>query len=220
MSLKIMCWSKWRSKKINSDYHDSNSMRKVLIRTCKDYSVLLIELDNSSSNFSNLINSFYINIVNYESINKKNNTYFQIIDIDIIDCIHDHNFIDKQYHREFESINNRDDRKFWITSRSRDRFSIRVSNKCFVCDKFNCWSTNHIEKQRDDFKKRFANRNLICQSRQRFKRRLKQFIIEFEDNEDEDFIAQFFENLNIDIEISLHNVSINQFVIELDSESK
>jgi hypothetical protein len=49
---------------------------------------------------------------------------------------------------------------------------------------------------------------------------LKQFIIEFEDNQDEDFIAQFFEKLNIDIDISFDNISINEFVIEFDSESK
>ncbi len=49
---------------------------------------------------------------------------------------------------------------------------------------------------------------------------MKQFIIKFEDNQDEDFIVQFFEKLNIDIEISLDNFSINEFVIELDNESE
>jgi hypothetical protein len=201
-------------KKLNSDYHDSNQMRKILIRACRSHSTLLIELHNSTSNFSDLINFLYNNIVNNESINKKNNTYHQ--NIDIIDCdhIHDQNFIDRQYHREFS--NNRD--KFFINFRSRDRFSIRASKKCFVCDKFNCWSTNHTEKKRDDFKKRFTNRNLKWKSRQRFERRLKQFITEFEDNQDENFIIQFFEELNIDFEID--NISINEFVIELDNESK
>jgi hypothetical protein len=146
------------SKELNSDYHDSNQMRKILIRACKDHSILLINLHNSSSKFSNLINALYNNIVNYVSINKKSNTYFQSIDIIDSDHIHDQNFIDKQYHREFD--NNRNNRKFFINFRSRDRFSIRVSKKCFVCDKFNCWSTNHTKKKRDDFKKRFANRNL------------------------------------------------------------
>jgi hypothetical protein len=75
-------------------------------------------------------------------------------------------------------------------------------------------------KKRDDFKKRFANRNLIWKSRQRFEHRLKQFIIEFEDNQNEDCIAQFFEKLNIDIEISFDNILINEFVIKLDNESK
>jgi hypothetical protein len=174
-------------KELNFDYHDSNQMRKILIRACKDHSILLIDLHNSSSKFSDLINALYNNIVNYESINKKNNTYFQSIDIINCDHVHDHNFIDKQYHREFD--NNRHNRRFFINSRSRDRFSIRVSKKCFVCDKFNCWSTNHTKKKRDDFKKRFANRNLKWKSRQRFEHRLKQFIIKFKNNQDENFIT-------------------------------
>ncbi len=205
-------------KELNSDYHDSNHMRKILIRACRDYLILLIELHNSSSNVSSLINSLYINIINFESINKKTNMYFQSIDIIDCDHAHDHNFIDKQYHREFD--NNRDNRRFSTDSRSRDRFSIRVSKKCFVCDKFNCWSTNHTKKKRDDFKKRFANRNLKWKSRQEFERHLKQFITEFEDNQDENFIIQFFEELNIDIDISFDNISTNEFVIELDSESE
>jgi hypothetical protein len=205
-------------KELNSDYHDSNQMRKILIRTCRDHSILLIDLHNSSSKFSDLINALYNNIVNYESINKKSNTYFQSIDIIDCDHAHDHNFIDKQYHREFD--NNRDNREFSTNCRSRDKFSIRVSKKCFVCDKFNCWSTNHTKKKRDDFKKRFANRNLKWKSRQEFERRLKQFIIEFEDNQDKNFIIQFFEELNIDIDISFDNISTNEFVIELNSESK
>ncbi len=103
-------------KELNSDYHDSSHMREILIRACRNHSILLIELHDSSSKFSDLINFLYINIVNYESINKKNNTYFQ--SIDNINCIHDHahdhNFINKQYHREFD--NNRDNRKFLINS--------------------------------------------------------------------------------------------------------
>jgi hypothetical protein len=138
----------------------------------------------------------------------------------IINCTHDHfydhNFIDKQYHREFKSFNNRDNRKVLINFRSRDKFSIRVSKKCFVCDKFNCWSTNHTKKNRDDFKKRFANRNLKWKSR----RRLKQFITEFKNNQDENFIIQFFEELNIDFKILFDNISINEFVIELDNETE
>jgi hypothetical protein len=115
-------------------------MREILIRACRNHSIFMIELHISSSNQVDLINFLYINIVNYELINEKNNTYFQ--NIDIIDYIHDHiydhNFTDKKYHREFESSNNRDNYKFLINSRFCDKFSIRVSKKCFVFDKFNC----------------------------------------------------------------------------------
>jgi hypothetical protein len=71
-------------KELNFDYHDSNQMRKILIRACKDHSILLIELHNSSSKFEDLINSFYYNIVNYELINKKNNMYFKTSTLSIV----------------------------------------------------------------------------------------------------------------------------------------
>ncbi len=50
---------------------------------------------------------------------------------------------------------------------------------------------------------------------------MKQFIVEIEDNQKDDFIAQFFDELIIDIDISIDNISITDFVIEeIDSESK
>ncbi len=51
---------------------------------------------------------------------------------------------------------------------------------------------------------------------------MKQFIIEIEDSQKDDFIAQFFEELNIDINVAfIDNISITDFIIEeLDSESK
>jgi hypothetical protein len=211
-------------KELNSDYHDSSHMRKILIRACKDHFVLLIELHNSSSNVSSLINSFYTSIINFESVNKKRNTYLQSINVDInecdhINCAHEHNFIDRQYRRE--SINYRDNRKFLIDFRFRDRFSIRSSKICFVCDKSNCWSINHSKKEREDSKKRFANRNSKWKSHSKFQLRLKQFIVEIEDSQKDDFIAQFFDELIIDIDISINNISITDFIIEeIDSESK
>jgi hypothetical protein len=211
-------------KKLNSDYHDSNHIRKILIRACRNHFVLLIELYNSSSNVSSLIKSLFINIINFESINIKKNTYLQSIDTNInecdhINCTHEHNFIDRQYRRE--SINYRDNRKFLIDSRSRDKFSIRLFKICFVCDKSNCWSTNHSKKERENSKKRFANRNSKWKSHSKFQRRLKQFISEIEDNQKNDFIAQFYEELIIDIDISIDNISIIDFVIKkIDNESK
>jgi hypothetical protein len=106
--------------------------------------------------------------------------------------------------------------------RSRDKFSIRFSKICFVCDKSNCWSISHSKKERENSKKRFANRNSKWKSHSRFQRRLKQFITEIKDNQRDDFIAQFFEELNIDIDVAfIDNISITDFVIKkLNSESK
>jgi hypothetical protein len=79
---------------------------------------------------------------------------------------------------------------------------------------------NHTNKKIDDSKKRFANRNLQWKTRQEFQRRLNQFIIEFKDNQKDDFIAQFFEKLNIDVDVSFENTSFNEFVINFNNESK
>ncbi len=50
---------------------------------------------------------------------------------------------------------------------------------------------------------------------------MKQFITETEDSQKDDFTAQFFEELIIDIDISIDNISIIDFVIEeIDSESE
>jgi hypothetical protein len=50
---------------------------------------------------------------------------------------------------------------------------------------------------------------------------LKQFIAETEDNQRDDFITQFFDELIIDIDISIDNIPITDFVIEeIDSESE
>jgi hypothetical protein len=184
-------------KRLNFDYHDSNHIRKILIQACRNHSILLIELHNSSSNVSSLINFLYINIINFESINKKTNTYLQNINInecDHINCTHEHNFIDRQYRRE--SINYRDNRKFLNDFHSRDKFSIRFFKIYFVCDKSNCWSTNHSKKERENSKKRFANRNSKWKSHSEFQRRLKQFISEIENNQKNDFIAHFFKKID------------------------
>ncbi len=151
------------------DYHDSSHMRKILIWACRNHLILLIKLHNSSSNVLSLINSFYINIINFESINKKTNTYLQNIDInecDHINYTHEHNFIDRQYRRE--SINYRDNRKFLNDSDFRDKFSIRSFKICFICDNSDCWSINHSKKERENLKKRFANRNSKWKSHSEF----------------------------------------------------
>ncbi len=159
-------------KELNFDYHDSSYISKILIRACRDHSILLIELHDSSSNFLNLINFLYINIINYESINKKRNTYLQNINNE---SSHDQNFTNKQYRRR--SFSNRNNDKFTFGSCSRDKFSICSSKKCFVCEKINYWSTNYTNKKIDNSKKRFANHNLKWKTRQKFQRRLNQFII-------------------------------------------
>ncbi len=144
---------------IDLKYHDSNHLRENLIRACRDHSAFVVELHNSSVNSSTLVDFLCISIVNWETVNKSTeHTYLQSTD-----DAHDHCFTNRQYRREF--FNNRDNDRFSSNSRSRDKFSIRAFKICFVCDKFACWSTNHIEQERVKSKKRFINRNSTFKAR-------------------------------------------------------
>jgi hypothetical protein len=47
-------------------------------------------------------------------------------------------------------------------------------------------------------KKRFINRNSAYKERSEFERRFEQFIVDYEDTDINEFIAQYFEELIID----------------------
>ncbi len=175
---------------IDLKYHGSNHFRENFIRACRDHSAFVVELHNSSVNSSILVDSLCISIVNWETVNKSTkHTYLQ-------NDVHDHCFTNRQYRREL--FNNRDNDQFSSNFRSRDRFSIRALKICFVCDKFACWSTNYIEQERVKSKKRFINRNSAYKERSEFERRFEQFIVDYEDTDINEFIAQYFEELIID----------------------
>jgi hypothetical protein len=203
---------------IDFKYHDSNYLRENFIRACRNHSAFVVELHNSSIDSSFFIDSLCINIVNWKTTNKSTeHTYLQNIDDSSHDQCHDQCFTNRQYRREF--FNNDDNDRFLFNSRHRDKLSIRASKICFVCDKFACWSTNHIEKEREKSKKRFINRNSTFKARSEFERRFEQFIVDYEDNDIDEFIAQYFEELIID-DVSQKETSNNEFVIEINNEFK
>jgi hypothetical protein len=196
---------------IDLKYHESNYLRENLIRTCRDFFAFVVELHNSSVDFSAFVDSFCINIINWKAanLNSTKRTYLQNC---IDDCEHEHCFTNRQYRREFND--NRDNDR--ISSRSNDKFSTRVFKICFVCVKSHCWSTNHIERKRQNSKKRFIDRNSAYKSRSEFQRRFEQYVIDYENNEIDEFIAQYFEELLIIDDTSQVDVSINEFVTEIN----
>ncbi len=132
-------------KDLNSAYHDSNRLRKNIIRVCRKHSTLIYELINASVDISALINVLQASIVNYEIIQK----------VSIQQYSQDQNdqyFIDRQYRRELSfdrrdehSNNSRDDysndRRDEFRDEFRDRndkFQNRRSKRCFVCEKSDC----------------------------------------------------------------------------------
>ncbi len=57
-------------RELDSAYHDSIRLRENIIRTCRNHSILIFELINSSMNISTLINILQFSIVNYEVVRK------------------------------------------------------------------------------------------------------------------------------------------------------
>ncbi len=149
-----------------------------------------------------LINILQSSIISYEVIRKSfaSQQYHQNEDE-----ANDHYFIDKHYRRDKSSYDRRNESSFdrriefyrdEFRDRSNDKFQNRRSKKCFVCDKFDCWSINHSEKKRDDSKKRFADRF----SQFKNNNRLHQYICEYEstdENDDHDEMIQYFEEFSI-----------------------
>ncbi len=135
---------------LNSAYHDSNRLRKNIIKTCRRHSTLIYELINASSDTSTLINVLQTSIINYEVVQKalsQQHQYSQDQD--------DQYFTDKQYRRKSsfdrrseyandrwsdEYSNRRDEYRDEFRDKSNDRFQIqnRRSKKCFVYEKSDC----------------------------------------------------------------------------------
>jgi hypothetical protein len=138
----------------------------------------------------NDVNDQVINLYVAQMITK--HTYLQSIDDSSHDqCLsHDQCFMNRQYRRElFNNRDNDENDRFSFYSRFRNKFSIRASKTCFVCDKFVCWSTNHIEKKREKSKKRFINCNSAYKERSEFELRFEQFIVDYKNIDINEFIA-------------------------------
>ncbi len=153
-------WSQMNTiqRDLNSAYHDSIRLRENIIRICKNHSALIFALINSSMNNVTLMNNLQSSIINYEIVRKSfvHQQYHQNDEID------DHYFTDKQYRRDdYDRRDESSDRRIEFyrdesrDDKSNDRFQNRRLKKCFVCDKFDCWSINHSNKKREDSKKRF-----------------------------------------------------------------
>jgi hypothetical protein len=172
---------------IDLKYYDSNYLRENLIRVCKNHSAFVVELHNTSINsFFLLIHSASTLWIEKQRINWQSIHIFRASTIRLtINVTINVSRIDNIVVNFFD---NRDNDRFSLNSSHRDKFSIRAFKICFVCDKFACWSTNHIEKKREKSKKRFINRNSIFKTRSKLKRRFKQFIVDYENNNINEFI--------------------------------
>ncbi len=85
-------------RNLNPAYHDSNRLRKNIIRACREHSTLIYELINASFDTSTLINVLQASIVNYEVVQKVPSQQHQYAQDQ-----NDQYFIDRQYRRGDES---------------------------------------------------------------------------------------------------------------------
>ncbi len=208
-------------KDLNSAFVDSIQLRKNIIRICRDHFALINDLNNASISVSNLINNLHTNVMNYEAIRKQHDsmqqTYLQ--QNDLVQLIHLLNqnqsefenqyFTDKQYRRSESFFNRRENYRD-----RNDRFqSNRRLKKCFVCEKSDCWSINHSEKERENSKKRFSNRHFEYKQRSEFDRRLNQYIADFESTYDsnDEYAAQFFDELAISSVFEIDIIKLIEF---------
>ncbi len=135
-------------REIDQAFRDSMHLWKNVIRVCKDYFALIHELINFLTNTSILISVFQISIVNYEIIIRKSFTQqFLQNQVDEIEQY----FVNKRFRRNESLFNQRDNNRYRKSdnfNNSRFRFSLDFK-KCFVCEKLDCWFTNHSKNERE-----------------------------------------------------------------------
>ncbi len=124
-------------REIDSAYRDLMHFRKNIIRAYRNYSTLIHDLINFSTNTLVLINMFHINIVNYEIIVKSfinQQQYVQDQDDD-----NEYLFVDRCFCRDVSSFNRRDNNISFRENFNSYRFRVQLdSKKCFVCEKSDC----------------------------------------------------------------------------------
>ena len=181
-------------KSVDPTYHGTVHLKENIIQACKGYPALAADLTNPPGDTSGLVNNLYISTVNYEAIykpvqrsylhkNKNNELYFT-------DC---------QYWRGGFRSHGQGYNKFGNISRAMPQPSSQ-RKKCFVCGKDGCWSTNHLQQERDNSKKRFRNQFPKYKGHARYERYLQQYIAHYKGNDEENNtndVAYFFKELSI-----------------------
>lgn len=144
---------------IESMYFDFHYLNKNLIRAVRDHSTLLSNLVVFAHDSGNLFNNLQTAIVNYKTVHKSSthNDFVQSYNEKKKDKNKNETFYINCQYRENKS-RMRDRKNFSrfqqnIFNKSLARRLFFRQKKCFVCDKIECWSNNHTQQKRDEFKK-------------------------------------------------------------------
>lgn len=172
-------------RNINNQFIKSFYLRENIIRTIWNHSALMIEFINSSNDLIDLINNLHFSIINYETMHKsfahENYVQFYNDETKKNEIENKTFFINRRYqnHRS----NYRDRNRSYMKSRNvffRKSFksSFQHQKNCFVCDKIDYWSINHIQQKRNDSIKKFENQKSHFRIKFDFNKKMHQWIIE------------------------------------------
>jgi hypothetical protein len=146
-------------KKLRHLQHNLESTLRIddfihnkLIHACQEISACQYACFKSSDSLTELINDLKSLIVIYQ---KAHFIEFSFL----IEFIF---FIDRRYHRNFQSRINQNRREYQNREQHREYQDLRNRNRarkiCFVCHKEECWSTKHSKNEREEAKRKFRNR--------------------------------------------------------------
>ena len=174
---------------ISIAFQGNEHLRENIIRACRDHAALSVGLINPPNDVSGLIDNLNAFIVNYEAVYKPsiaNAGYLQEDDDELF-------FVDCQFRRKQQQWRGRGrGSRYPQTFRSAFR-----KEKCFVCNRENCWSTNHTQQERDDANKSFDDRYPHLKARANYNQKLSQHITDLKrQHGDDDEIIQYFEEFS------------------------
>ena len=181
-------------------------LHENIIRAIRGHSALMAGFVNSSNDVVGLINNLHFSIINYEAVHRslahENYVQFYNDEMKSDEAENEMFFINRRYQGHRPSYRDRD--RSYMKSRNAffrgsSRFSFQRQKKCFVCEKVGCWSTNHTQQKRNDSIKKFENQKSHFRIKFDFNRKIHQWIIEYE-NENENETIHFFDNLIINFE--------------------
>ena len=181
-------------------FQGNEHLKKNIIKTCRENATVSTDFTNPSIDVSGLVNNLHVSIINYEAVYKS-----QIPATAAADYVQKNDddetyFVNRQFRREQQYRGRERERggRYSQTSKS----STFRKKRCFVCSRENCWSTNHIQQERDEANKRFGDRYSHFKARTDYTRRLIQYITDLEGSDDDDGMIQYFEELQIDLDLA------------------
>lgn len=143
-------------RNINTAFNDSIHLWGNIIRAYRRHPALAAIQTNPTNDTSDMVNSLCSSIINYEVVNKPIATG-NLVQSDNNEEDDEMFFTDHQYRRDGPMRSRYRDANTLSSRLSYRPKTFKCIKKCFVCRKISCWSTNHIQQNRDDSKKKFGD---------------------------------------------------------------